>query len=110
MSEATYWNGEPATCARGWGRIAHDMPEVGKWQGAAKGDKLRVVRVFYGGESFDLLDQDDRAWNKVTTGRGGPRFGHRNVRLQPSSFEPDDWGVLGDEYFRRAGIEGQEQQ
>ena len=103
--EPTFWNGEPANCARGTGVIDHDMPAVGAWPAHAKGERIPVVRVFYVGEHFDMDDHDGRAWRKVTTGRGSPAYGHRNVTLATHSLEPDTWEPLVREYFQREGID-----
>lgn len=87
MSEKTYWNGEPANAATGTATV--------------DGKRLKVVRVFYNGASMDLDNSTGQAWAKVTLGYGSPRYGHRNVEVEPGSFVPDDWGPLVAEAFKR---------
>ena len=104
MMTATFWNGEPANCAPGWGVVSSDLPATGDWPARAKGQRIRVVRVFYGSEHFDLDDDDGRAWEKVTTGHGSPRYGHRNVTLERHSLDPDSWEPLIRDWAKRHGI------
>ena len=98
MSETceTYWNGERTPCVRGSGVVA-PAPEFPQyWARDLVGQRIRVVRVFYGGQKSDMDDRDGSAWHKVTEGGGSPRFGHRNVLLEAYSFEPDDWDDMLD--------------
>ena len=105
LATGTFWNGEPANCAPGSGVVSSDLPAVGPWPARAKGQRIRVVRVFYAGDHFDLDDEDGRAWRKVTNGHGSPRFGHRNVTLETCSLEPDSWEPLIREYAKQQGID-----
>jgi hypothetical protein len=103
-SEQTFWSGEPANWARGTGVIASDIPAARTWPARTKGERIPVVRVFYAGEHFDLDNDKDRAWLKVTAGHGSPRFGHRSVTLEVQTLEPDSWEPVFREWAQREGL------
>lgn len=87
----TYWNGLPTTAARGTVVVADSdfFPEY--WARDLVGQRIAVVRVDLEGVSAGggvqyLDDRDGSGWRKVTEGRGGPRWPHRNVVIQPHTF------------------------
>lgn len=93
MSESTFWNGEPVNAAKG--------------EATSNGEPVRIVRVYYNGNKYDLDDSDGQAWAKVTIGCGSPRYGHRSIYVDPHSFEPDDWSPIIQETFDRLKSEGE---
>lgn len=93
----TYWNGLPTLAFKGTAIVA-DAPEFTMYWARFEGDKgiigqrIPVVRVVlegvnYGGGRLYLDNRDGSGWEKVTTGHGGPRYGHSEVRIEPGSFE-----------------------
>lgn len=82
-----YWNGLPTTARQVTGVIpGHDPdkdPPLAWWRDLA-GQRIDAVVVnvdgvdFGGGEMW-LDDRDGSGTAKVTTGRGSPRYGHRNT-------------------------------
>jgi hypothetical protein len=92
MSEPqTEWNGEPVNVARGWAQV--------------EGERIRVVRVFYHGEHFDLDDTDERGWRKVAYGHGSPRYGHKSVTVDRHTLVPDSWAPVIKEWADRNGMD-----
>lgn len=85
---ATYWNGEETFAERGTGIVA-DANFPMYWARHLVGERIAVVRVVYGVQEFYLDDRDGQGWHKVTEGGGSPRLGHRNVGLEPGSFESE---------------------
>lgn len=74
----TYWNGEPARARKV--RVRVSEPTIETWWFAGLGGTVRdAVEVDYGGAVRLLDDEDGSAWAKVTEGRGGPRWPHRDL-------------------------------
>lgn len=91
--DQAYWNGLPTTARRGTAVVA-DSPEFpGYWakRDGIIGQRIPVVEIVLDGVNagggIDYLDdRDGSGWAKVTRGHGSPRYGHRNVRIEPGSF------------------------
>lgn len=86
----TYWNGEECIARRGTGVVA-DAPEFPQYWARTEGivgQRIPFVRVVYAGSFFDIDDRDGKGWEKVTTRRGSPSCGHRNVKIELFSVEP----------------------
>lgn len=73
----TYWNGEPADCRRVRVLVA---PSSG-WAAEFVGTTRNAVEVRYFDEPFYIDDEDGSGWFKVTTGWGGPGWGHRSLSV-----------------------------
>ena len=101
----TFWNGEPCNAVRGTGVVADDPVFPKYWARDLIGSRIAVVRVLYAGDQFDLDDRDGAAWAKVTTGHGGPSFGHRTVKLEPNTAQWESWRPFLDEFAKREGLE-----
>lgn len=94
MDVDTYWNGLPAPAERGTAVVADrgDFPQYWARHEKIVGQRIDVVRVFldgvnYGGGVEYLDNRDGSGWLKVTEGHGSPTYGHRNVTIEPDSFE-----------------------
>lgn len=96
IGEATYWNGMPAAAQRGTGIVVDrgDFPLYWARTEGIVGQRIPIVRVTYRNQVFDLDDRDDIGWTKVTTLHGSPRASHRNVVIDPDSWQSR---ALGDE-------------
>lgn len=89
--EQTYWNGETTPARRVRVTIAdHSYPAY--WARELVGQERDAVEVTYNGEVFYLDDEahehgttDGAGWRKVTTGHGSPRYGHRELEVEPGS-------------------------
>ena len=77
----TYWNGEPADCARVYVRVADSGRFPDYWARQYVGQVRAAVRVRYGGWTSYLDNEDGDGWRKVTEGRGSPRWPHRNLEI-----------------------------
>lgn len=86
----TFWNGEETRCERGTAIVA--APTDGQfpdyWAADLVGNRVAVVRVDYHRHVSWLYDGDGSGWRKVTTGRGSPRYGHKNVVIEKGSWVP----------------------
>ena len=91
MSDATYWNGEPATC-RKVRIIVGKSPRDTWWCAGLEGTERVAVRVDQGASTFYLDDADGSGWRKVTEGFGSPSWGHRSL---PVERECGDGGTGG---------------
>lgn len=94
MAERGFWNGLPTEIERGTAVVAEIPESPLYWARTAGlvGTRIPVVRVVldgvnYGGGTAYLDNRDGDAYEKVTTGQGSPRFGHRTVAILPESFE-----------------------
>jgi hypothetical protein len=93
---STFWNGLPTRATRGTAVVA-DAPEFPAYWAKTEGiigQRIPVVEVDLNGVNYgggiDYLDnRDGSGWRKVTTGHGGPAYGHKNVAIEPGSFTPD---------------------
>lgn len=97
MSEQTYWNGLPAPARKVRGVVAQwregDPPLA--WWRSLVGQQVDAVEVDldgvnFGGGTLCLWDGDGSGWAKITAGRGGPDYGHREIRLVPSTITERD--------------------
>lgn len=92
--EVTFWNGIPIDSMRGTAVVA-DAPEFPEyWARDIIGERIPVVMVNLDGANdgggIDYLDnRENHGWTKITTGKGSPSYGHRNVSIVEGSFEPD---------------------
>lgn len=94
MNEQGFWNGLPTEIERGTA-IVVDAPEFLQYWARSEGivgTRIAVVRVVldgvnYGGGTTYLDDRDGQGYAKVTGGHGSPRFGHRDIAIEPESFE-----------------------
>lgn len=86
MTEATYWNGEPAVAVRLRVVVADAPWFPNYWARPLVGTEREAVRVTYAGRLFYLDNEDGSGWRKVTEGRGGPRCGHRDLVAQREVF------------------------
>lgn len=82
MSAAkVYWNGEPAQGERGFVTVPEhvegDPPEA--WWKPIVGRTEPVVVVRYYDQTHLLWNRDGIGWNKVTRGRGSPRWSHSSL-------------------------------
>lgn len=90
----TFWNGLPTPAERGTAVVADAPAFPLYWARELVGQRIAVVRVDlngvnYGGGIDYLDDRDGSGWRKVTEGHGGPRYGHRNVAVEPESFRTE---------------------
>lgn len=83
--ELTYWNGEDADCRRVVVRVG-TVERPTWWCAGMEGTERDAVEVKYYNQTFYLDDENGLAWLKVTTGRGGPEWGHKSL--------PDDSEVI----------------
>lgn len=88
MRESTYWNGEPTTANKGTAVVA-DGPFPLYWARDLIGQRIAVVEVTYGSDTFYLDNRDGSGWAKLTTGYGSPNYGHREVDVERGSFLVD---------------------
>lgn len=92
--EQAFWNGIPIDSMRGTAIVA-DAPEFPEyWARDIIGERIPVVMVNLDGANdgggIDYLDnRENHGWAKVTTGKGSPSYGHRNISIVEGSFEPD---------------------
>lgn len=89
----TFWNGLPTRATRGTAVVVDSPSAPRYWARELVGQRIDVVEVDMvgvnvGGGVMYLDDRDGAGWRKVTNGHGSPRYGHRNVRIEPGSFEP----------------------
>lgn len=92
MSEKTYWNFEECTAEKGTG-VMLDSPQFPHFWGRDTGligSRVPVVKVTYGEQEFYLYNDHNEGWNKVTVGRGGPQYKHRNIDVE--KYVPDEVG------------------
>lgn len=84
-----YWNGLRTQVRRVVGTVPnHDWakhPPLAWWRDL-QGQRIAAVEVVlenvnYGGGVIYLDNRDGSGWYKVTTGRGSPRVGHKEVPL-----------------------------
>lgn len=86
MTEQAYWNGEPCEARRVVVTVADDERFPLYWAREFVGQRRRAVEVRYGEHVFYLDDEEPaRGWDKVTLGHGSPRFGHRELTIEPGS-------------------------
>ena len=77
--EQTFWNYEP-TPARKVRVIVGPSPVKTWWCADLAGQEREAVEVSYAGQPpFYLDNADGSGWRKVTTGRGGPDWGHSSL-------------------------------
>lgn len=83
----TRWNGEPCQARRITAIVADTdvFPEY--WARPLAGTRRDIVEVTYGEQTFYLDDENGAGWAKVTSG-GSPRYGHRNIKIEPDSIRP----------------------
>ncbi|WP_291208938.1 hypothetical protein [Hyphomonas sp.] len=74
----TFWNGEPTKARKVFVEVGGPVPSTW-WCADLIGFERRAVEVTYQGQTFFLDDEDGSGWEKVTTGRGGFRYGHRSL-------------------------------
>lgn len=93
---ATFWNGMPTKALRGSAIVADDGQFPAYWARTEGliGQRIPVVLVVldgvnYGGGTDYLDNRDGSGWRKVTEGRGGPRWPHRNIDIVAGSFVPE---------------------
>lgn len=89
----TFWNGMLFPAAKGTAVIA-DAPEFPQYWAKKEGLIgliIPVVQVVLGDNAEDetwyMDNRDGSAWFKVTAGHGSPRYAHKNVAIEPGSFE-----------------------
>lgn len=82
----TYWNHVKVPCARGTAIVADDprFPEYWAKRDGWIGKRMPVV--FVAGYGY-LSDLSDEGWTKVTKGRGGPGWSHRDISIERGSFK-----------------------
>lgn len=87
MGDATYWNGEltPARIVR---VIVGPSPRETWWCAKLAGTEREAVEVNYHGEKFYLDNENGEGWNKVTHGRGSPKWGHSGLPVASVVGEP----------------------
>ncbi|MBE4790308.1 hypothetical protein [Streptomyces caniscabiei] len=95
MAQQTQWNGEPCTAMRVSVVVADSKFFPGYWAREFIGTRRDAVLVEYGGSAFYLDDHDGSGWNKVTHG-GSPRWGHRDLVVEPGSVRPRRGPVTDD--------------
>jgi hypothetical protein len=94
----TYWNGEPCKARR-------VIVIVGKaekptfWYANLEGQERQAVEVVYGNQTFYLDNITDSGWDKVTVGKGSPRFRHRSLKIE-RVVKAVDWREAGPELQR----------
>lgn len=84
----TYWNGEPTPCIQGSAIVSNDNGFPLYWAADLVGQRIPVVRIFYGDTVRNIDDRDGSGWAKVTNGHGSPRYGHCDLSVRPGSFIP----------------------
>jgi hypothetical protein len=89
------WNGEPCTAIRGTATVRDSGFFPQPWFRDLEGQTRRVVHVTWQGQTHWLDDADGTGWVKVTTGRGGPRAGHRSIDIDPDTFRADPLPGVG---------------
>lgn len=92
---ATFWNGLPTEAVRGTAVVAPSLQFPQFWGKDLIGQRIEVVRVVldgvnYGGGISYMDNRDGSGWRKVTEGRGGPSFPHRDLDIVEGTFEPYD--------------------
>lgn len=108
MAEATFWNGEPceARIVRVIVAPSPDFPEY--WARPYIGTEREAVEITYAGAIFyidnethklgadelatleefglspvvDYGQRSGEGWEKVTTGKGSPTYGHRSLTIE----------------------------
>lgn len=83
MPETTYWNFEECQAEKGTG-VMLDSPEFPAFWGRAAGlvgSRVPVVKVTQGDVQFYLYNDHNEGWNKITVGRGGPQYRHRDLAV-----------------------------
>jgi hypothetical protein len=94
----TFWNGEPCKARR-------VIVIVGKaekptfWYANLEGQERQAVEVVYGDQTFYLDNVTDSGWDKVTAGKGSPRYGHRSLKVA-RVVKAVDWRESGPEIER----------
>ncbi len=81
----TYWNGESAHASKVYVTVADKGTFKYPWFKDLVGHVRKAVEVVYGGHCFYLDDEDGRGWQKVTTGKGDPLLGHRELEVDESA-------------------------
>ena len=81
----TYWNGEVTACRQVRVRVGHS-PQPTWWCAGMEGTIRRAIEVQYRGNTFYLDNENGSGWEKVTSGKGGPRTAHLQL--------PDDSEVV----------------
>lgn len=91
-----YWNGIPVESARGTAVVADSpaFPEFWAKREGIIGQRIPVVMVNldganYGGGITYLDNRNEQGWQKVAYGKGSPRYGHKDLDIEPGSFEPE---------------------
>jgi hypothetical protein len=84
VTEATFWNGEPAEAKRVTLEVADSSFPL-YWAREFVGQRRDAVEVTYADTTFWLDDEGGHGWDKVTVGMGSPGYGHRNLRPAPGS-------------------------
>jgi hypothetical protein len=115
--EQTFWNGEPCEARKVTLIVADNEAFRSYWARPLVGTRRNAVEVTYAGSTFYLDDEPfgaeesaveiefrpgvtqtfvrapgsyGWAWDKVTTGRGSPVYGHRDLTPVEGSVEPRD--------------------
>lgn len=78
MTEKTYWNGEECA-ARKVRVIVGTAAKPTFWHAGLEGTERAAVEVSYGDQQFLLDNEAGDGWQKVTEGRGSPRYGHKSL-------------------------------
>lgn len=89
MIEQTYWNGKPCV-ARHVRVIVGPCLKETFWHNGLEGTERNAVEVSYAGQTFYLDNEDGSGWQKVTTGRGSPIWGHKSLPVQSVVGEPHE--------------------
>lgn len=91
--QETFWNGMLFPAAQGTAIVA-DAPQFPQYWAKKEGligQRIAVVQVVLGDKAEDetwyMDNRDGGAWFKVTAGHGSPRYAHKNVAIEPGSFE-----------------------
>lgn len=89
-----FWNGE--RCGYQIGTVICGRSESSfSWCRNLFGERIPVVKVFYGDEPFYLYNgEDQEGVVKVTIGRGSPQYPHSSVPAVEGTFETDDTDEL----------------
>jgi hypothetical protein len=77
----TFWNYEKTPC-RIVRVIVGPSPVKTWWSYGLEGTEREAVEVSYGCHVFHLDNENGSGWAKVTTGRGGPDWGHSSIPVE----------------------------
>lgn len=95
-SAPTFWNGLPVEAVRGSAIVADspEFPEFWAKREGIIGQRIPVVMVNldganYGGGVTYLDNRNEEGWRKIAYGKGSPRYGHKDLDIEPDSFTPE---------------------